>query len=45
MKKTDADELIKVCKEKWAESKTKAEKEKWHKLANALRKASGQQEN
>ena len=44
MKKEDADELIKVCGEKWGKAATQKEKDKWHQLANALRKASGQKE-
>lgn len=42
MDKKDADKLIVVCQEKWAQATTPAERQEWNRLANALRKASGQ---
>lgn len=43
MTKDDADKLIKICQAEWAKAKTADEKREWNRLANELRKVSGQQ--
>lgn len=40
--KKDADELIKLVQAQYAQAKTEADRDKWHRIANEVRKASGQ---